>query len=74
MSCMSCMSLSIGFSGPQLRGKVRKKRKNRKSWVRPGITSLWWDSLRNGVTVDEEWKGNLRMSKSSFFQVEDELP
>ena len=68
------MSLLIGLSGLQLRGKVRKRRKNRKSWVRQGITSLWWDSLRTGVTVDEEWKGNFRMSRSSFFKLYDELP
>ena len=64
----------IGFSGPQLRAKfIRKGRKRRKFWVRPGRSSLWWDNLRTGVTVDEEWKENFRLSKSSFFKLCDEL-
>ena len=57
----------------QLKLKVRKRRKRRRFWVRPGRTSLWWDNLIAGVAVDEEWKENFRMSKSRFFKLRDEL-
>ena len=64
----------IGFSALRSKaGKVKKKRRRRRFWVRPGRTSLWWDNLRGGVAVDEEWKENFRMSKSSFFKLCDEL-
>uniref|UniRef100_A0A1X7VT90 Uncharacterized protein n=1 Tax=Amphimedon queenslandica TaxID=400682 RepID=A0A1X7VT90_AMPQE len=53
--------------------RIKKKRKPRKYWVRPGRTSLWWDNMRRGETVDEEWKENLRMSKPSFLKLCDEL-
>ena len=39
------VSVLIGFSGLQLKGNVRKTRKRRRFWVRPGRTSLWWDNM-----------------------------
>ena len=46
----------------------RKERKQRRFWIRPGRTSLWWDNFLNGVMLEEEWKENFRMSRVSFFQ------
>ena len=63
----------IGFSGPQLKGKAKRRRNRGRFWVRPGRTSLWWNNLRTGVSVDVEWKENFRMSKSSFLKLCDEL-
>ena len=63
----------IGFSGPQMKRKMKKRRKRRRFWIRPGRTSLWWDNLRAGLSIEEEWKENFRMSRSSFFKLCDEL-
>ena len=49
--------------------KKSRTRKPRKSWIRPGRTSQWWDNFMNGVMLEEEWKENFRMSKCSFFKL-----
>lgn len=59
-------------------GAISKKRLGRKGtrrrfWVRPGRTSIWWDNIIRGLTVNEEWKENFRMSKSSFYKLCNEL-
>jgi hypothetical protein len=63
----------VGFSGPQMKGKIKKRRKRRRFWIRPGRTSLWWDNLWTGVSIEEEWKENFRMSRNSFLKLCDEL-
>ena len=47
----------------------RKERKQRRFWIRPGRTSLWWDNFLNGVMLEEEWKENFRMSRVSFLNL-----
>ena len=47
----------------------RRRRRPRRFWIRPGRTSLWWDNFLNGVTLEEEWKENFRMSRVSFFNL-----
>ena len=42
-------------------------RRPRRFWIKPGRTSLWWENFVNDVVPSEEWKDNLRMSRSSFF-------
>ena len=42
-----------------------KTSKQRKQWIRPGRTSLWWDNFVNNTVVLDEWRENFRMS--SFF-------
>ena len=42
-----------------------KTSKQRKHWIRPGRTSLWWDNFVNNTVVLDEWRENFRMS--SFF-------
>ncbi|KAK0154159.1 hypothetical protein N1851_003746 [Merluccius polli] len=39
----------------------------------PGRTSSWWDNFVNGVVVDEEWRENFRMSKTSLVALSEEL-
>ena len=46
-----------------------KERRNRRYWVRPGKTKLWWSNFLNGIVLDEEWKENFRMSKQNFFNL-----
>lgn len=38
-----------------------------------GRTSLWWDNIRNGVALDDEWRQNFRMSKPSLEKLALEL-
>ena len=42
-----------------------KTSKQRKHWIKPGRTSLWWDNFVNNTVVLDEWRENFRMS--SFF-------
>ena len=57
--------------------KINRKRKSvrnqRRFWVRPGRTSLWWDNFMTGTMIDEEWRENFRMSKESFMRLCDLL-
>ena len=42
-------------------------------WIRPGRTSLWWDNIRNGTSLEEEYKENFRMCKANFQKLCSEL-
>ena len=46
--------------------RVSKRRKDRRFWERPGRTVVWWDTLKNGLVIPEEWNETFRMSKESF--------
>ena len=48
-------------------------RRTRRFWVRPGRTSAWWDNLTAGIAIEEEWKENFRMSRSSPYSLAEEL-
>ena len=54
--------LTNGYRGIK---KIKTKRIV-KHWVRPGRTSAWWDNLRDGKMLEEEWYENFRMKKESF--------
>ena len=47
----------------------KRKRKRRRFWIRPGRTSCWWDNFLSARVVEEEWKENLRLSRSSFYEL-----
>lgn len=68
------VSRSITFSSQNFvsRGKVCKRRRQRRCWVRPGRTRVWWDKFVNEV-VPEEWKENFRMCEENFLKLCDEL-
>ncbi len=53
--------------------KIRKKRKKRQFWIRPGRTPLWWENLKNNIAVIEEWQENFRMSQPTFKKLCEEL-
>ncbi|KAM9480709.1 putative nuclease HARBI1 [Clarias gariepinus] len=53
--------------------KTTRRATRRKFWKRPGRTSSWWDNFVNGVVVDDEWRENFRMSKSSLIALSEEL-
>ena len=56
------------------RNRVGKRSaRRRRHWVNPGRTSQWWDNLPMGETTDGDWKKNLRMTKSDFFFLVDQL-
>lgn len=48
------------------RKRPRKKRAQRRLWIKPGRTSMWWENFLKGITLQEEWKENFRMSRLSF--------
>ena len=50
----------------QSRPKIKRLREERKYWVRPGRTDLWFQNILNNQSADEEWVENFRMSKASF--------
>ena len=54
------------LAGTTHRRRPRRERAQRRFWIRPGQTSLWWDNFLNGTTLDEEWKENFRMSHEIF--------
>ena len=56
-----------------IKHRKRSKIGRRKYWVKPGRTSLWWENLLNGLSADEEWKINFRMSRRDFFHLADLL-
>ena len=50
-----------------MRRPRRHRRRERRFWIKPGRTSMWWDNFINDVVPPEEWRENFRMSRSSFF-------
>ena len=46
--------------------KGKRERKQRRFWVRPGRSDAWWKNFVSDVTLTEEWRENLRMSRQTF--------
>ena len=53
--------------------KKRSNHHRRRIWTRPGRTSAWWDNFINGTMIEEEWRENFRMSKTSLLKLAEEL-
>ena len=53
--------------------KMRKKRKPKRFWTRPGRTGIWWQNFLDNVVILEEWIENFRLSKETFIELCDEL-
>lgn len=49
------------------------RRKKRSCWMKPGRTALWWENILNGVSPEESWKKNFRMSRNDFMELATEL-
>lgn len=52
---------------------ARQNRRQRRHWIRPGRTSVWWDNIRNGVSLEAEYKENFRMRAQNFYKLCAEL-
>ena len=57
----------IRLSGNQSISNIRANRaslhstaRDRRVWVRPGRTNLWWENILNRKVLDQEWKENFR--------------
>ena len=49
------------------------KKGRRTHWIRPDRTSAWWDNIRNGVSLEVDYKENFRMRKENFENLCEEL-
>ena len=54
--------------------KMRKKRKPKQFWTRPGRTGIWWQTFLDNGVILEEWIENFRLSKETITELCDELP
>ena len=61
--------VSMYSSRNNQRTEKSRARKPRKAWIRPGRTSQLWDNFVSGLMLEEEWKENFRMSKSTFLKL-----
>ena len=66
---LKLLSMNTGLHKVKKRGKHRRRR----FWTRPGRTSAWWDNFTNGTMIEEEWRENFRMSKTSLLSLAEEL-
>ena len=68
------LSLSDGRIGRQRQLKrLGRQPRPRRFWVRPGRTSAWWDNFVGEIVIQEEWRENFRMSRSSLCELADQL-
>ena len=49
----------------QKKNEKEKKRRQRRFWSMPGRTSSWWQSFRNNLVVEEQWRENFRQFNDS---------
>ena len=47
--------------------KIKRKSSNRKYWIRPGRTGLWFNNFLDDKVAEEEWLENFRMRKQCFY-------
>ena len=55
--------------GHILNGSLKRGRRPRQCWKKPGRTSAWWNNFQKGTVVPEEWRENFRMSQDSFTEL-----
>ena len=44
-----------------------RSRAKRSVWVKPGRTDQWWINMLIGLSPEEDWNRNVRMSRENFF-------
>ena len=64
---------SMNYARKLRTNQVKRLKKQRQFWVRPGRFSTWWDNFINGVVIDAEWRDNFRMSKATSMSLCEEL-
>ena len=71
---LKLLALSDERTGRQKQLKrLKRQPRPRRLWVRPGRTSAWWDNFVSQTVVEEEWRENFRMSRSSLYKLADQL-
>ncbi|XP_057699859.1 putative nuclease HARBI1 [Corythoichthys intestinalis] len=55
------------------RGRIRRAKRRRRFWVKPGRTSCWWDNFISGAVEENEWKDHFRMSRASVLALSEDL-
>ena len=55
------------------KGKKRANHHQRRFWTRAGRTTAWWDNFINGTMIEEEWRDNFRMFKTSLLKLAEKL-
>ena len=53
--------------------RTRINRRRGRMWRNSGRTEQWWLNLFNGILPERKWKKNLRMNRTVFTSVVDEL-
>ena len=53
--------------------KWTARRRIRSCWKKPGRTEQWWQNLWEERLPEEEWHANLRMGRSDFMKLVEEL-
>ena len=66
---------NIAFSSTSYRrfGSNTRLARERRFWIRPGRTSVWWDNFVSQTVVPEECKENYRMSRPPLLKLSEEL-
>ena len=67
------MMLAVTLSSSGRKGKMKRKRKPKRYWIRPGRSDLWWIHIQSGISANEEWKENFRVSIDTFRFICNEL-
>ena len=65
------LAMSVRSSGRE--GKMKRKRKPKRYWIRPGRSDLWWIHIQSGLSANEEWNENFRVSIDTFCFICNEL-
>jgi len=55
------------------KNKSHRRDIKRNAWKIPGRTDLWWTNLLLGISPEDEWHKNLRMSRKIFMKLVDHI-
>mgnify|MGYP002804178431 FL=1 len=65
--------LVVILNSPIRRVKKKIIRKERRHWIRPGRNNIWWKKIISGISLQDEWRENLRVSRETFDYLCNEL-
>ena len=65
--------LVVILNSPIRRVKKKIIRKERRHWVRPGRNNIWWKNIISGISLQDEWRENFRVSRETFDYLCNEL-
>ena len=70
LNLLASVSMTSSQKGAK---KMRKKRKPKRFWTRPGRTGKWWQNFLDNVVILKECIENFRLSKETFTELCDDL-